>query len=203
MCSSVLCLQSRSNSWVGTVEFWASVIRMLMDLSSRELWRVPKVHGSWDSAVQGHRSFRIVFWCRASAARRCFEGPDEATPDSRSRLQALTTSSEAFWSPAMPWARSRWTSRRGGPSRPPLSRLAALGAQPEAPVRGLPWQRGTDGHCNLSPDNNWILTDTYPDAYQLKKAPALRQKEERGERADLSPVACAGCVLRVLHVSCL
>lgn len=30
------------------------------------------------------------------------------------------------------------------------------------PVKQLPWQKGADGHCSLSPDERFILTDTYP-----------------------------------------
>ena len=56
----------------------------------------------------------------------------------------------------------------------------------EASVRQLSWQKGTDGHCNLSPDNEWILTDTYPDAYQLKKAQSpFPRREEKSLRRVL------------------
>ena len=37
------------------------------------------------------------------------------------------------------------------------------------PIKKLPWQKGVDGHCSLSPDEQWILTDTYPNAQGYKK----------------------------------
>ena len=37
------------------------------------------------------------------------------------------------------------------------------------PIVTLPWQKGVDGHCSLSPDEKWILTDTYPDTKGFKK----------------------------------
>lgn len=48
----------------------------------------------------------------------------------------------------------------------------------------LPWQKGTDGHCSLSPSSsdlgeNWILTDTYPDKDGMKQ---LMVEELHGER---------------------
>jgi len=92
---------------------------ILMDLSSRELWRVPKVHGS-------HHFFGgFLVSCDA---------------------------------------------------------LGTFEVEFKASVRQLSWQKGTDGHCNLSPDNEWILTDTYPDAYQLKK---VLVEERRGESVYL------------------
>ena len=46
-------------------------------------------------------------------------------------------------------------------------------------VNRLPWQKGVDGHCSLSPDEKWILTDTYPDRNGYKK---LFLEETRGTK---------------------
>ena len=51
-----------------------------MDLSSRELWRVPKVHGSWDAAVEGFRSL-MFFWFRALFRALSVAWVVETSPD--------------------------------------------------------------------------------------------------------------------------
>jgi FkbM family methyltransferase len=52
------------------------------------------------------------------------------------------------------------------------------------PVEQLPWQKGVDGHCSVSPSasplgEQWILTDTYPDKDGMKQ---LMVEELHGNR---------------------